>query len=312
MLKGITKRTRIEIAKSVAHISYRILPKTTRIKDNPIVILGMHRSGTSLLAQILNDFGVFMGHTLKKHLEADFFRNANEWILRRARGNWDMPINAQYLLEAPKSRIIVERKLRKQIISNRFLQSYIGPSNIDAFYRNPKFIWGWKDPRTTITWPAWHWVFPRAKYVFIYRNGVDAAQSLKAREKRRKSLNLRPLSLRCSDLDGAFSLWEEYNRMFYKCLEKYNDINLLQICFENLLVNPIREMKRLNDFIGTSLDEPKIAKISGIINRKKRYSFLKSPSLIEFCNRKRNSPLMRKFGYDNIKSNKEIEAEALK
>ena len=38
--------------------------------------------------------------------------------------------------------------------------------------------WGWKDPRTTITFPIWLQVFPKAKILHILRNGVDVAISI--------------------------------------------------------------------------------------------------------------------------------------
>ena len=293
-------------------ISHKLKSIFIKFRDDPIIVLGAHRSGTTLLARILCNLGLFMGYTLKKHLEAAFFRNANEWILQTARGNWDTPLNAQHLLESPKLRTAVEQKLHKQINSKRFLQSYIGPSNIDAFYRNPKFIWGWKDPRTIITWPIWHTIFPRAKYIFTYRNGIDVANSLKTREEKRKSLNLPHLSTRCFELDGAFNLWERYNSIFYNYLQRFGNINLLQVRFENLLLNPLHEIKKLARFLGLLLDDSKIIEISKIIDIKKIYSFSNYPNLIEFYNKKRNSPFMKKFGYDNIKSDKEIKSETVK
>jgi hypothetical protein len=45
--------------------------------------------------------------------------------------------------------------------------------------------WGWKDPRNTFLLPLWLTIFPEAKIVHIYRNGIDIAQSLSLREGKR-------------------------------------------------------------------------------------------------------------------------------
>lgn len=39
----------------------------------PIIILGMHRSGTSLLADVLSKKGFFIGNELNVHSEAKYF-----------------------------------------------------------------------------------------------------------------------------------------------------------------------------------------------------------------------------------------------
>ena len=43
----------------------------------PIIITGMHRSGTSLLTNFLSDCGVFMGKSLDGNYESVFFQRIN-------------------------------------------------------------------------------------------------------------------------------------------------------------------------------------------------------------------------------------------
>jgi hypothetical protein len=45
--------------------------------------------------------------------------------------------------------------------------------------------WGWKDPRNTFLLPIWLEIFPNAKIIHIYRNGLDIAKSLAVREQSR-------------------------------------------------------------------------------------------------------------------------------
>ena len=47
-------------------------------KTGPIIITGMHRSGTSLLSEILMKQGVFMGSKLDSNSESVFFQRIKE------------------------------------------------------------------------------------------------------------------------------------------------------------------------------------------------------------------------------------------
>ena len=47
----------------------------------PIIITGMHRSGTSLLSEILIHSGIYMGSKLDSNNESVFFQRINKWIL---------------------------------------------------------------------------------------------------------------------------------------------------------------------------------------------------------------------------------------
>ena len=63
----------------------------------PIIISGMHRSGTSLIANILNDNGVFIGSKVDENNESIFFQRINKWILSCVGSSWDNPITLSNL-----------------------------------------------------------------------------------------------------------------------------------------------------------------------------------------------------------------------
>jgi hypothetical protein len=69
--------------------------------------------------------------------------------------------------------------------------------------------WGWKDPRNTFTLGSWLQLFPKLHAVHIYRNGLDVARSLYAR-----NAMLQPgskwHSTALMDLTACFDLWERY------------------------------------------------------------------------------------------------------
>lgn len=57
----------------------------------PVLVIGMHRSGTSLVTRLLRDLGLFIGWRLDDNAEAYLFRALNEWLLREAGATWQTP-----------------------------------------------------------------------------------------------------------------------------------------------------------------------------------------------------------------------------
>jgi len=78
-------------------------------RAGPLILLGMHRSGTSMAARLLERLGVFMGWRKDSNHEADFFRHANEWLLSQAGGAWDHPEPVRTLRRAPLSPATLRR-----------------------------------------------------------------------------------------------------------------------------------------------------------------------------------------------------------
>ena len=60
------------------------------LRTDPVVILGMHRSGTTLLTRILSRLGIFVGHRLQATNEPIFFRDLDNKLLSIAHAAWDL------------------------------------------------------------------------------------------------------------------------------------------------------------------------------------------------------------------------------
>ena len=167
------------------------------VSSAPLVIIGMHRSGTTLLAEGLARGGVTMGHDPIAYAESNFFQRCNVALLRAAQAEWDRPA----VTEAPP----LSYNMRGLI------SEYAGVKKHPAGWWPLLFDkrWGWKDPRNTFTLGSWLRVFPKLHAVHIYRNGLDVARSLYAR-----NAMLQPGSKWHSplltDLTACFDLWERY------------------------------------------------------------------------------------------------------
>lgn len=262
----------------------------------------MHRSGTSLLGSTLETLGLFAGLRKDENNEALFFQGINDWVLFQAGASWDRPLPANALLGKADLMPFLEDYVALLLRSPR-LAEYLGMTNY-LKWRNVNNIdvpWGWKDPRNSFTLPLWNRVFPDAKIINITRHGVDVAKSLQDRahaEFKRKTLKyqkLRPFTLlkmskvnfvdsvRCLDLEGAFSLWIEYTDNIRNLLKTYNPANVLNVRYEHLLEDPKRVLNTACEFTGLKVVTRQIEDAASRYNKGRSMSFRKDDQLLKFA-----------------------------
>lgn len=235
----------------------------------PLIISGMHRSGTSLLTRVLEQMGLFVGwRQQQRHHEARFFQRINDWLLAESGGSWEHPQPMIDLLASEEFRAPAVDFLRYNLRTLRSF-SFLGPRHwpthrrLDQGMRSP---WGWKDPRTSLTLPLWLEVFPDAKILHIRRHGIDVASSLQVRNERlmrglqtqfaerRWRYHLvaprRPhtAGFRLHDIERGIDLWEAYERAAIANLSTLDDQRLLVIRYEDLLDDPAGHLTQIGDF----------------------------------------------------------------
>ena len=165
-----------------------MLPSTAEhshpIHARPVVIVGMHRSGTSCLAGCLEQLGLHLGNviTSSPHNEKGNRENPELWpihdaILGRCGAAWDAP---------PEGIVPWTTKDRTAVLG--FLERYRGITE----------PWGFKDPRVTLLLDGWMSVVPGLRLVASFRHPVAVARSLAARNGLSEERSL--------------FLWERYNR----------------------------------------------------------------------------------------------------
>jgi hypothetical protein len=140
-----------------------------------ICILGMHRSGTSLVSRVLNLLGVNLGpwdsiskkgeDNPKGYWEHHPIALLNDEILARFGGSWDRPPKFP-----PGWHLDVEledlREKARRLVRDDF---------------SSQLIWGWKDPRTCLTVPFWQELVGGLRYVICVRNPSAVVASLRRR-----------------------------------------------------------------------------------------------------------------------------------
>jgi len=266
----------------------------------PVLIIGMHRSGTSLLAGKLHECGVFMGARRRYHEEACFFRRINQQLFRLAHADWDRPEPVRLLLECSELRAQVVASLQTEIQSFKVV-SYLGLVRALKFrgLMRINHSWGWKDPRNTYTLPIWLDIFPEARVIHIYRNGVDVVYSLREREAARPNkLNNPWFSCRCLSLEGAFALWAEYEQMSLTVTRDLPQNRVLHLRYEDFVTAPASGLHQIAEFLEIRFKHDRIDRLVRDIHSESAYRFLNNDELQSFYVEKRTHPIMSRLGYD--------------
>lgn len=266
----------------------------------PVIILGMHRSGTSLVTNLLEQLGLFVGWRKDPNNEAMLFLRLNEWMLRQCGGAWDQPAPMRLLHRDRQIRSLTVDYLRSRM-SDLKVAGYLGPAwrpwrrSLLAMDRP----WGWKDPRNTFTLPIWQDLFPGAKAIHVYRHGLDVASSLRSRRQRTMrsgtiASRLWPLptrvlqrprfvdSVRCGDLEGGLSLWEEYMAEAKAAVGALGSLGI-EVRYEDLLADPRDLLDTLVEFCGLDIEAKDIASVADRIRGDRALAFRKDPELADMA-----------------------------
>ncbi len=282
----------------------------------PIVVIGMHRSGTSMVSRMLQSLGLFMGTRQDANAESLFFMQLNEWVLNSAGGRWDHPSAVQHLYRQPELSALTAEYLRLSTQCPR-AAGYLGVRRY-LRYRdlgNLDFAWGWKDPRNNFTLPFWLSAFPNARIVRIFRHGVDVARSCQVAyapriegleetsrhfHRRRHIYALHPMrsgfvhGLRVATMEGAFSLWEEYSREGRARVAELGE-QAIQFQYEDFLARPEDNVARLADFCGLPATDRQVRQVAAQVDKTRAFAFLENPELRDLADS--IADRLAEFGY---------------
>lgn len=147
-----------------------------------VCVTGMHRSGTSLVARVVNLLGVDLGSRdmlmpPKVENPRGFWENqdivrVNERVLRELGGNWADPP------PMPAGWETWERVDRLRNAGAQALEDAFG--SVEDLLRDDVLV-GWKDPRMSLLLPFWSTIVPIRRCIVTVRDPREVAASLQAR-----------------------------------------------------------------------------------------------------------------------------------
>ncbi len=217
-------------------------------RSKTVVVLGMHRSGTSMIGGVLFMLGVDMGKKLLGkqwsnplgHFEDKRFYVLNKRILQAAGGSWNSVPSAEAILAqeqkfAEDIRILIEK-------------------------RNSE-IWGWKDPRTNLTIELYLSYLTNPYFLVCHRNHEEIVKSLKRRDDMEHKENL--------GINEAKKLIEVYKRRIEAFFTKYSDLPKLDLIYDSVINEPQKWVKEIIEFLELESTEEQRRRAINFIKPKK-------------------------------------------
>lgn len=166
----------------------------------PLMVVGMHRSGTSFLTGSLQQAGLELGkysawnpHNLKGNRENQDIVEFHDQVLAARGYAWDRP---------PTTPIVWSRA--EQDAAQALIDQYQGAPH-----------WGFKDPRSLLMVDCWQALLPNLRFIGIFRHPTAVAQSLHARGGMPEA--------------QALELWYAYNQQL---LALYRKAPFALLCFD--------------------------------------------------------------------------------
>jgi hypothetical protein len=215
-----------------------------------VVVLGMHRSGTSLVARLVNLVGpsvcragdLLVGRTgnPRGHWESRSMNAFNDELLAALGATWYCPPNPE------------AAGIRELVTAH-------GARGLATLHRvHPSRPWVWKDPRTSVLMPFWSSVLRgRVAYVVAVRHPLEVGDSLASRDGFTPMLSL--------------SLWERYTR---QAIQGASGSPLLMCTYDQVIAEPLAWCARLAGFL-TDLGvaaQPNEAAIASFVSDELRHS----------------------------------------
>lgn len=210
-----------------------------------VPVVGMHRSGTSMVGRMLEAGGVGFG--TKEELagpgednrhgfwEHQGLREINEALLERRGGDWRSPPSAADLRLDDADLEDLRDRAREQLAA----LAVTAP------------LWGWKDPRTSLLLPFWLPLLPAPPLaIFCLRHPSDVAASLTRRN-------------RLPELLSSF-LWQEYAAQACHGLQ---GCSVLVVAYEDILQDPQGQARRIEAFLGAQGAEVDAAAMAAAVDR---------------------------------------------
>lgn len=189
-----------------------------------VIVLGVHRSGTSCMAGVLHHLGIPTGYRLLPadrnnragHYEDMDFLFLNNYLI----GNWMQP----------------ETRFRKG--ADLLYEPLIR-------HRDQDFpVWAAKDPRFCITLPLFIGKLSDPRFIVCDRPIGECVNSLnRAYFEGRKQAQAEAIQAR-------------YAQRLERVIERFDRLPWLRIGFADLLADPFRTVERVQDFIFGDLERP--------------------------------------------------------
>lgn len=196
------------------------------------IILGMHKSGTTLVSRILHETGINMISAFDPNGSYDE-GNQYERIVINNLNNDLLSSHSKYSLD-----IILRSPISVTAAQRQRMREFIEDCN------NRYSDWGFKDPRTCLTYPVWAQVLPFHRIVVVFRSYTEVLSHYTSSWWRQVDLVRTWKALRA---------WTHHNDHIIKIIQNTPNPYVV-LSYEALMTNT-DEFDRLSKFVGHPLTD---------------------------------------------------------
>ena len=139
------------------------------MSSDQLIVAGFHRSGTSLVCQLLHQAGLFLGYDLLKSAFSNLYGHFEDTEVLELHQQILADNGRTWLVSEPFLPIITRSRWRdmEQIVERRNAEHE---------------LWGFKDPRVCLFMMVWKYLLPNARALLVYRHFSDTTYSLGRRQ----------------------------------------------------------------------------------------------------------------------------------
>lgn len=216
----------------------------------PIFITGIERSGSSLIARIMELCGVFMGKVNNMYENIALQSLCNEYIRNSMENGELFPITNN--LSIP---VWWENEV-KEILS--------------TFEGYKSGVWMFKDAQLARMWPIWHYAFPNARWVVVRRKTPDIIHSCvntAYMNKFKDEKNLEKVNA-ITEEDGWKWWIHQCEDKFVEMIERGLDVK--QVWPERMVDNDYRQISQMLRWLDLKWTDKIISTIGPLLTKSRR------------------------------------------
>lgn len=244
-LKSI--RQRLEKEKRIFH--NRLMLAISRRKEfNPVFLIGCARSGTTVL-----------GRTLSNHQEIAYL-NEDRILWRKAYPEFDV-----WSHKSASPKVLATAKDHSKKASQVLADLFYGEQNASR-----ATVLLEKLPINSFRLEFLSEAFPKAKYIYLHRNGLEVARSIKKKADAGQwfgKRNLKWLALEKLAHEENLSIenlgnyekglieWRFSTKMSENFFEQLPSDQYFALSYESLLKNPVKQLQGIFDYLGLKTPE---------------------------------------------------------
>ena len=204
-------------------------PGESSVERRGVLVLGMHRSGTSVAARLVSLLGpslcrpeyLLRGHegNVRGHWECAPLVSLNDHLLQLAASRWWCP---------PR---------KGEEVANLATDADLRATALTTLDRcHPRSPWAWKDPRTCLTLPFWRRVLPEPPVVvWVVRHPAEVAASMLVRDR--------------IDPEFGQAVWERYLHLTARAVE---GLPVWLSTYDALVIDPVGWSREVARFLSSN------------------------------------------------------------